>query len=260
MTFDATRALGNIPQGLRGELLDEFSQITRNYRERRWRAQELDAGHFCEIVYWILKGYLDGGQYAEKATKPSAFDLKTACEALAKTPRASGPDSVRVTIPRVLVALYQIRNNRGVSHTGSEVNPNHMDASFVLHGAQWVMAELVRIFHETDVDAATKIVDALVDRTLPVVWTIGDVKRILDQRLSLADSTLVLLYGEPGGETDENLARHLEQTRISDYKRRVLTPLHKTRMIEWNSTTGLAVISPKGSKDVEEKLLPTLSL
>ena len=257
MTINATQALGNLPQGLRAELLEEFSHITRNYRERRWRAQELDAGHFCEIVYWILKGYLDG-EYVDKASKPSGFDLKTACEALAKTPKRAGPDSVRVTVPRVLVALYQIRNNRGVSHTGSEVNPNHMDATLVLHGAQWVMAELVRIFHDTDVDTATKIVDALVDRTLPVVWEVGDVKRVLDLSLSLADATLVLLYGEPAGEADTDLARHLEQTRISDYRRRVLTPLHKARKIEWNPRTGLAVISPKGITYVEETLLPDL--
>ena len=259
MSLNASQALGNLPQGLRAELLQEFSQLTRDFREGRWRAQELDAGHFCEIVYWILKGYLDGGEYVEKSTKPSGFDLKTACENLAKTPKTAGPDSVRVTVPRVLVALYQIRNNRGVSHTGSEVNPNHMDATFVLHSAQWVMAELVRIYNDTDVDSATKIVDALVDRTLPVVWAVGDVKRVLDLSLSLADATLVLLYSEAGGESDTDLARHLEQTRISDYRRRVLTPLHMKRLIEWTQATGLVVISPRGTTRVETELLPKVA-
>ena len=43
----------------------------------------------------------------------------------------------------MIVALYEIRNDRGVGHTGGDVDPNHMDASMVLAGAKWLVAELV---------------------------------------------------------------------------------------------------------------------
>jgi hypothetical protein len=56
--------------GLRTELLQEFGKITRNYRENRWEAAELNGGRFCEIVYTILDGYLDGHRYAAAASKP----------------------------------------------------------------------------------------------------------------------------------------------------------------------------------------------
>jgi hypothetical protein len=257
MTLNAAQALGNLPQGLRDELLAEYGKITRNFRERRWEAAELDGARFCEIVYTILAGYLDGQRYPSSASKPR--DFKTACEALGQTPRSAGPDAVRVTIPRVLIGLYQVRNNRGVAHVGGEVSANHMDATYVLHAAQWVMADLVRVFHDTDVDAATKTVDALVDRTLPVIWKVGAVRRILDPSVGLADATLLLLYGETGEVRDADLARDLEQERLSNY-RRVLRRLHADRMVEYTEPAGLVIISPKGEQDVEERLLPQVGL
>ena len=231
----------------------EHAKITRNFREGRWEAAELDGARFCEIVYTILAGYLNGQNYPASAAKPG--DFKGACDRLAQAPRASGPDAARVTIPRILTGLYQVRNNRGVAHVGGEVSANHMDATYVLHATQWVMAELVRMFHDTDVSTATKIVDTLVDRTLPVVWSVGGIRRVLDKSLDLSDATLVLLYAEPAGAVDRDLAQDLDQPRLGNY-RRVLRSLHEARMIEYSETTGHVVISPKGEKDVEERLLP----
>lgn len=255
MTLDAQRALGHLPQGLRDELLKEYADITRNYRRRHWKVAELDGGHFCEIAYTILRGHIDG-KYPAAATKPSNFPRS--CELLAQSDKAKYPQSVRLGIPRVLVGIYEIRNNRGVGHVGGEVDPNHMDATYVLHSVQWVMAELVRLFHNTDIGTATAVVDALVDRTLPIIWQVGGTRRILDTSLDLADSTLLLLYGEAEGMLDRRLLTDLEQTRIDNY-RRVLRRLHSQRMVEYSTDTGMAVISPKGEKYVEEQVLPTVS-
>jgi hypothetical protein len=252
VTLDPKQALGHLPQGLRDQLLTEYVKITRNYRRRHWRAAELDGGHLSEIVYTILRGHIDGS-YPAAASKPSNFPR--ACEALAQADKAKYSQSARLGIPRVLVGLYEIRNNRGVGHVGGEVDPNHLDATYVLHAAQWVMAELVRMFHDTDIKTATAVVDALVDRTLPVIWQVGDARRILDTTLNLADSTLLLLYGETEGATDRRLASDLEQPRLANY-RRVLRLLHEQRLIEYDAATGLAVISPKGEKYVEERILP----
>ena len=71
--------------------------------------------------------------------------------------------AVRIQIPRVVVALYEVRNNRGVGRVGGDVNPNAMDASFVLASAKWLMAELVRIFHGVDTMTAEETVDRIVE-------------------------------------------------------------------------------------------------
>jgi hypothetical protein len=255
-TLDAAYALGNLPKGLRGELLTEYSKITRNYRERRWEAAELDGGRFSEIVYTILRGYIDGS-YPKTASKPRNFPKS--CEDLALASKANFPQSVRLGIPRVLLGLYEIRNNRGVGHVGGDVNANHMDATYVLHATQWVMAELVRLFHNTDVEVAARVVSALTDRTLPMIWEVGGTRRVLDTSLSLADSTLLLLYGSIDAITDRTLARDLKQSRLANY-RRVLKKLGEQLLIEYKEDTGEAFISPTGDKEVEERLLPEANL
>lgn len=252
MTLDAKQALGLLPQGLRDELLEEFAKITRNYRERRWQYAELDGGRFCEIVLCILKGYLDGGNYPPSASKGG--DLKTQCEALAKTPKTAGPDSVRITIPRALVALYQVRNNRDVAHVGGDVDANGMAATYVLHSVKWVMAELVRIFHSTTVESATSIVTALVDRTVPIIWEVGGVRRVLQPKMSMEDKTLLLLYASINGATDKELARDLKVARVDNY-RRVLGRLDDQVLVEYDDSTGFATISPIGQQRVETNLL-----
>jgi hypothetical protein len=258
VTLDPATVLGHLPPSLRDELVAEYQKIMRNFREHRWEAAELDGGRFSEIVYTILAGHIDSDNYPATPSKPTNFPA--ACDALARADRTKFPKSVRLLVPKVLIALYDIRNNRGVGHVGGEVDANHMDATFVAHTASWVMAELVRIFHTTDITTATATVEALVDRHLPLIWEVNGVKRVLDNRLSLTDATLLLLYSCVQGLTDKSLATSLERERLFDYKTRVLAPLHKARKIEYDDTTEFVVISPKGIADVEERLLPSLKL
>lgn len=251
-SLDPAQALGHLPRGLRDELLTEYTKITRNYSRGHWEAAELDGGRFCEIVYSIIKGCLDE-DYPDSAHKPD--DFPSACRNLGKADKTRWPQGLRLGIPKVLIGLYDIRNNRGVGHVGGVVDANHMDATFVLHAAQWVTAELVRQFNDTDVSTATQVVDALTDRTLPLIWEVGGKRRILDTDMPLADQTLLLLYGELGGVLDKTLARDLKQARLDNFKR-VLRRLDTDVLVEYDSTSGMVHISPKGDKAVEERLLP----
>src|SRR5688572_15532360 len=124
----AAALLAGLPTTLRAELLRAFAEIERNYRERRWEPSELNGGKLCEIVYTILRGFVDG-HYPAHASKPA--NMVDACRSLEQT-AATFPRAVRIQIPRVLIALYEVRNNRGVGHVGGDVSPNAMDASFVL--------------------------------------------------------------------------------------------------------------------------------
>lgn len=250
--LDPNTVLAHLPAGLRGELVDEYQKITRNFREGRWEAAELNGGRFSEVAYTILEGYLAGGNYPAHASKPQKFE--EACRHLANNP-ATFPKSVRILIPKVLTALYDVRNTRGVGHVGGEVDANHMDSAFVVHNAQWVMAEFVRIFHGTDLATATATVEALVERDFPMLWKVGDTTRVLVPGMKLRDSTLLLLHGSATPLRDRDLAKNLEQSSFTNYKR-VLKRLHELREVEYNETTGVVTLSPLGIKYVEQDLLP----
>ncbi len=250
-TIDPSTALAGIPPGLRGPLLAVFNEIMRNFREGRWEPSELNGGKLCEVVYTIIRGHVDGKMPA-KPRKPA--NMVDACKALEAADVTKFPRSIRIQIPRMLVALYEIRNNRGVGHVGGDVDPNHMDAGAVVEAAKWIMAELIRVFHGLDTTEATAVVEALVERTIPIVWEVGGRRRVLNPELSKGDQTLLLLHARNKPLLDKDLAEWVEHSNISVYRRDVLRPAHKSRLIEYDEQSGLVHLSPKGVVYVEKKL------
>ena len=152
-------------------------------------------------------------------------------------------------------SLYEFRNNRGVGHLGGDVEANHMDAEAVQAMASWVMAELVRIFHCVTTEEAREAVNSLVERKTPVIWEVEGVKRILDPDMTAKNQVLVHLHHSTGWVSATDLFRWVEYSNASMFRRSVLTPLHKERLIEFDGEQGRARISPRGAKAVEEELL-----
>jgi hypothetical protein len=197
------------------------------------------------------------GAFPATATKPQ--NMTKACLALENEPQNAarpGDRSLRVLIPRVLPVLYEIRNNRGVGHVGGDVDANHMDAEAVQGMASWLMAELVRIFHDVTTEEAQRTVDALVERKIPIIWDFGEKKRVLDPTMSAKNQTLLLLYHSTSWVLVRDLIDWIEYSNASVFRGKVLMPLHKGRVIEFDAARGRARISPSGAKQVEEELLP----
>lgn len=254
MPVELTTLLSSLPATLRDELIQAFNEIERNFRENRWEPSELNGGKLCEVVYSILRGYVDGN-YPGSSSKPS--NMVDACRALERVPGAF-PRSVRIQIPRMLMSLYEVRNNRGVGHVGGDVDPNHMDATCVLQISKWIMAELIRIFHNVSTQEASDVVDALSDRSLPIVWEVDGVLRILDASMSMLNKTLVLLYSEPSGLLESALVSSIEHSNPSVYRRDVLYKAHKKRLVEYNQATKKVKISPLGVRVVESEILTAI--
>lgn len=245
-------ALGGIPDTLVEELIAAYTEVLRNYREQRWEPAELNGGKLCEVVYTILRGHVDGS-FPAQSSKPA--NMVDACRALEKADSNKFSRSVRIQLPRMLVAIYEIRNNRGVGHVGGDVNANHMDATCVLHMCQWVVAELVRHFHATTTAAATEIVDSVVERVVPLIWSVHGKHRVLDTSFSMKEKTLLLMYQRSGAVLEGDLFAWVEHSNPSVYRRDVLRTLHKEKLIEYDGNAKRATISPKGIALVERELL-----
>lgn len=249
-TLEATRALGAIPSTLRSELVETFQRISTNYREGRWELSELNGGKLCEIVYSILYGYVSGN-FPQRSSKPQ--DMVAACRQLELASK-SFPRSVRIQIPRMIVALYEVRNNRNVGHVGGEVDPSHMDATLVFYTVKWIVAELVRLFHQVSPSEAAAVVEVLIDRELPSVWRVGAQKRSLQLGIKRRGSMLLLLYGETMPVPEAVLAKWLDVNSVPALRRDVIRPAHKARLIEYSETDRTIVLSPIGVRRVETEL------
>jgi hypothetical protein len=240
--------LGNLPETLRLELVGALRNIERSYQEGRWEPSELNGGKLCEVAYSIIRGHVDG-KFPRRSSKPK--NMVEACKALEQEAVSR---SLRIQMPRMIVALYEVRNNRGVAHVGGDVDPNAMDALVVLSMAKWLVAELIRVFHSVDTETATRLVSTLSDRSLPVVWEIKDKKRILSNSLSMKEKTLLLLYSNTGPVAERDLIEWVEHSNPSVYRRDILRPAHKARLLEYDEAEGSVEISPLGIKLVEGKI------
>jgi hypothetical protein len=249
--MDPDKAFAGLPEALLKELLDAYQKIMRNFRERRWEPSELNGGKLCEVVYSILRGHVDGKMPA-RATK--AKNMLLACQDLEKADATKVSRAVRIQIPRMLIALYEVRNNRGVGHVGGDVDPNHMDARVVVEMSKWVMADLVRAFHGLTTEEATRVVETLVERTVPTVWEIDGKRRVLPRGLTRKNETLLLLYSVNRPVKATELLKWVEDAGMAVYRRDVLRPLHGDRLIEYDEGTEDVSISPTGIAFVEENL------
>lgn len=243
----ASRALSAIPPGLRDPLIAEYKTIVQNFLEQRWLPSELSGGWFSEIVYTILEGHAKKA-YAAGTHKPTNF--VEACRKLESNTHV--PRSFQILIPRMLPALYEIRNSRSVGHVGGDVDPNHMDSVAVLSSSNWIMAELVRVFHGLTVSEAQKVVDALAEVRIPIIWSDGGgVKRVLRPELKLQEQLLLLIATSIPDVSSKEL---IDWTEYKDtkYVMRTIRGLHAKRFVEFTEKTDRVKILPPGTKFVQE--------
>lgn len=249
--MDLSQFLPAIPDGLKKPLLVEYGIITQKYLEGNWRDSSLSGGLFCEIVYTILEGY-GSGTFASSPTKPRNF--VDACRRLENYSHV--PRSMQILIPRLLPPLYEIRNNRSVGHVGGDVDSNHMDATVVVSNASWIMGELIRVFHNTKLEDAQEIVDRITSRKIPLIWDSGNIKRVLNAKISLTNQILLLLSSEIKEVEVETLFDWLDYSN-KIYYRRMLKDLHKKRMVNLSKDLKTVQLLPPGNK-VAENLIKEL--
>lgn len=254
--LDPSKILHDLPSGLRQPLVAAYEEIARNFSEHRWEPAELNGGKLCEIVYTIIHGAITGTYPTTPSKPPRLVDACRALEQQPVDPNRVADRSLRILLPRLLPYLYEIRNNRNVGHVGGDVDPNFSDASAVLACSKWIMAELVRIFHQVSLEEAQATVDMMVERKHVLVWEVGELKRILVPAMPKKDQILVLLYSSSGWLPEKHLRKCMDDRNSTNFRTRFLKPLHRERKIEYDVAGQRTHLSPLGTKDVEDRILP----
>ncbi len=191
----------NYNKKLVDELLEAYVEAKRNFYLGGLRLSAVEGGRFCEAAFRILEEATTG------AFTPlgKSLDVEKLRERLSKLPSAGYNDSIRLHIPRALRVVYDIRNKRDAAHLADNIDPNVQDSSLVVYTLDWVLAELVRMYHAVSANEAQNIVESLVTRRLPVVQDFAGFLKVLNPDLLAGEYSLVLLYqrGKNGATLDE---------------------------------------------------------
>lgn len=246
------QALAKIPKILRDKLIQTYLEVKRGQSESKYEAAGLNAGKFCEVTVRLLQQEITG-TYTPFGKKIS--DMADECRKLITAQNTATPESIKIIIPRAIVFLYTMRNKRGIGHVGGDIDANRIDTMVISRNADWIICELIRVYHKLPLEEAQDLIDSISVRNLPIVWEVAGKKRVLKEGLTAKQKILVLLYSQSDAAVlTEDLCAWIEYTPAM-FTKRVLDDLHKNRLIEHDKEAELVYLSPKGAKIVEDELL-----
>src|SRR3989338_437190 len=238
------------PPELVKQLLETYTETKGNFYLGKLRPHEVEGGRFAEAVFRILE-HITTTKYTPLNRK---IDTDKVIQNLANTPVGNFHESIRLHIPRTLRVIYDIRNNRDAAHLTDGIDPNLQDATLVCACCDWVMAELIRLYHGMSADEAHRVVDNLVTRKAPVVQEFGDRLKTLNPKLSVSDRVLVLLYHcGTSGATMDQLSGWVKPSQRANLRRCLTNLEHEKDTIILE--TNLYKITRLGQQEIENKLL-----
>lgn len=246
-------ALSAVPATFRSKVIKSFLDVKRRLAEGQDESLGLAAGKFCETVLRLLQDQILKTHIPFGDKIP---DFSVECRKLIESPKSAGVESLRIVMPRALIFVYTLRNKRGIGHVGGDIDANRIDAATIARSCDWVMCELIRVYHRLSLEDAQDLIDGLSQRNIPEIWDVGGKKRILRQGLDFRQQVLLLCYQEHRSAVlSEDLFSWVEYSNLSMFKRSVLSSLHKQRLIEYDTESETVTISPLGIQEVELKIL-----
>lgn len=249
------QALAGVPAQFRSKISGSFIDLRKRAREGQLDAAGISAGKFCESVLRLLQQEVKGSFVAFGKPIPNFAD---ACRDIITGTSTTIPESLRVIVPRALVFVYTMRNKRGIGHVGGDVDANGIDLATMVRVADWTVCELIRHYHGLSLEEAQDLVDTLALREIPDIWEVGGRKRVLRDGLTKQEESLLLLYSETTRSVPaEDLLAWTKFTgSMSMFRARVLDPLDRAKLIDLDESAMMVTLSPKGTSEVESRLLP----
>jgi len=178
------------PSDVVDETLAAYGEAKKRYYRADLRPSAVEGGRFSEAVLRLLQ-FIATGAFTPLSDR--RFKADAVMNQLERSPAANASDSVRLNIPRALRLIYDIRNNRDTAHLRDGIDPNLQDATLVISCMDWVLAELVRIGHNTTPEAAQELIKGIVVKEVPLIEEF-DGRPVLLADVKIPDHILILLY------------------------------------------------------------------
>jgi hypothetical protein len=235
------------------QLLEAHVEAKQNLYLGGLRLNAVEGGRFCEAAFRMLQQYTSKDHKFTPLNKPLP-DTEVLIRELANLPSSDFTDSIRIHIPRSLRVIYDIRSKRNTVHLADGIDPNLQDATLVVSIVDWVLAELVRIFHKVPPDKAQRIVETLVTRNTPIVADFDGYPKVLNPSLPAALHCLVVLYHrDRQGGAFKQLYDWARPPMRSNLQRTLTSLVHEKAFVHFDGNN--YYITPLGQKEVEKRNL-----
>ncbi len=236
-----------IDSNLVEHLSKHYKDLKQKFFLGQYKPSQLNCAKFVEVVLRILE-YTTKGNYTPFNKNVSLDNLAKELERL---PKNKFSDSIRIHIPRTLRVIYDIRNKREVAHIG-EMNPNLMDATFVVSASDWIMAEFIRLYFTDEPNVVQKIIESIVEKKVPIIEKFDNDLKVLNPNLSVADKILLILYKKHPNYVSTNNLKNWIKPKSSAHITTVLRQLDNDTKVYRKGKEN--ILTRKGIEYIEKKL------
>jgi len=200
------------PKSLIEDLIDSYEEVLTEYKKGKWEETLWKCGKFAENVFRILEFLITDKEVKE------IKNMRKIQEKVEKD--LSLPESIRILIPRITLSMiYTPRSKRGAVHI-KEINPNYMDASLSTLACQWILAEFLRIYHTSEIEKITELINKLIQRKIPFIESYKG-EKFITKPLGCKNEILLILLDSQNGltrrEIGEIIGRYYSQSTITVY-------------------------------------------
>jgi len=232
------------------ELLTAYKESKSNFYTGGLRLGAVEGGRFCEAAFRLLEES-STGKFTPLGRQ---LDVEKLIITLSNLPKNNYSDSIRLHIPRALRVVYDIRNNRDVAHLADGIDPNLQDSMLVISILDWVMAEIIRLYHSCSANDAQNTIENIVIRKAPAIQNFDGFLKVLRPKLKVGDYLLVLLYerGNLGASYTE-LENWIKPSMRANLRRTLHRLIHNNSSVHFNGT--VYVITKLGMIEVEKRKL-----
>lgn len=236
-----------VPNDIMTKTLDEYEHIKQQFFLRKFQPSELNGARFGECILRMLE-HADIGMYTPFGKSANSEQIIKRVEG-----NTNLSETLRFFVPRLTRVILDVRNRRDVAHVGTGVNPNYSDALFVVQASDWILTELVRLFHASSIDEAQRIVDSINEVRIPIVAEVDGFVRVQNTNLDARQKTLVILYyKQPMKIKDSQIATWVQYGNLSRFKKTILRSLDAQALVHYDS--GQCSLLPKGVSYVEKNI------
>lgn len=238
-----------LPGELVTELLNEYEENKRRYFLDDYRPAAINGGRFCEAVTRILQ-FRATGAYVPLADK---IEVEKELNRLDNYGQRLG-DGLRLHVVRAVRLIYGIRNSRDIGHLKDGIDPSLQDATLVVSGLDWILAELVRVAHGVTAADAQELIAGIVTKEVPLI-EVFDGRPVVLGDLSHKDHVLVTLYWAGVGTVPRASLRRWLPDRLVRNLGRVLKAAEQEHLVHLDGDS--IYLTRPGIKYVENAKLLT---
>lgn len=229
-------------------VLETYESLIGKHRSGDLEGALTKSGRFVEHTLRLIEG---------KRTGSVPSEIKSVAATIKNLEGDTNlPESLRLLIPRTLYGMmYNLRSKRDAVHV-KEIDPKSIDVAMAISAASWVIAELLRLYHNSDDERVNHCMLALTRTSIPFIETVDGETFVGLKVKPTTELLLLLAHASPDGLSRKVLGASAKCSQPT--VTRVLQSLMAERFVH-HSGSGNYFITSNGEAHLAQQLDPNSS-